>query len=64
MVNVTIIILCVLINTGQKIRRTKFSPARPGGEIGENFLLAKISGSMVLHIHVLFYSSSPLVVVF
>ena len=32
----------VIINTGQNIRGTKFSPTRPGGEIDEIFLLAKI----------------------
>ena len=37
----------VIINTGQKIRGRKFSPTRSGGDIGENFLLAKISGSIV-----------------
>ena len=36
-------ILNVIINTGQKIRAIKFSPIRADGEIGENFLLAKIS---------------------
>ena len=35
--------LYVIINTRQKIRRTNFSPTRPGGEIGKNFLLTKIS---------------------
>ena len=30
-----------IINTGQKIHGTKFSPTRPGDEIGENFLVAK-----------------------
>ena len=36
-------ILNVIINTGQKIRTIKISPIRADGEIGENFLLAKIS---------------------
>ena len=36
-------ILYVIINTGQKIRVIKISPIRASGEIGENFLLAKIS---------------------
>ncbi len=31
--------LYVIINTGQKIHRTKVSPTRVGGEIGEKFLL-------------------------
>ena len=35
-------ILCVIINTGQKIHRIKISPMQAGGEIGETFLLAKI----------------------
>ena len=34
----------VIVNTGQKICGTKFSPTRPGGKIGEVFLLVKISG--------------------
>ena len=36
--------LYVIVNTVQNIRGTKFLPTRPGGEIGENFLLANISG--------------------
>ena len=36
-------ILNVIINTGQKICGIKFSPIRADGEIGETFLLAKIS---------------------
>ena len=39
--------LYIVINTGQKICRTKFLPTRPGGEIGKNFLLTKISGSTI-----------------
>ena len=39
--------LYIIINTGQKIQGTILLPTRPGGEIGENFLLAKISGYMV-----------------
>ena len=35
-------IFCVIISTGQKIRWIKISPMHAGGEIGENFLLAKI----------------------
>ena len=31
--------LYVIIDIGQKIRGTKFSPTRPGGEIGEKFRL-------------------------
>ena len=34
----------VIINTGQKIWGIKFLPTRPGGEIANTFLLAKISG--------------------
>ena len=34
----------VIINTGQKIWGINFSPTRPGGEIANTFLLAKISG--------------------
>ena len=40
--------LYVIINTGQKNRGTKFSPIRPGGEIGEHFLLMKISSPTVV----------------
>ena len=40
-------ILCVIINTGQKIHVIKISPMRADGEIGKNFLLAKISAYMV-----------------
>ena len=29
--------LYIIVNTGQKIGETKFSPTRPGGEIGEIF---------------------------
>ena len=47
--------LYVIINTGQNIRRTTFSPTRPGGEIGENFLLAKISGYTVTYHHNNYY---------
>ena len=36
-------ILYVITNTGQKIRVIKISPIRADVEIGENFLLAKIS---------------------
>ena len=36
-------ILYVIINTGQKIHVIKISPMRADGEIGENFLLEKIS---------------------
>ena len=36
-------ILYAMFNTGQKFSMIKFSPMRAGGEIGENFLLAKIS---------------------
>ena len=35
--------LNVIINTGQKIRAVKLLPIRADGEIGENFLLVKIS---------------------
>ena len=38
--------LYVIINTGQSIRGTKFSPTRCS-KIGENFLQVKISGYMV-----------------
>jgi hypothetical protein len=53
-------ILYAIFNTGQKISVINFSPMRAGGEIGENFLLAKIT-YMVLHlphplIHLLFDS--------
>ena len=41
-------ILYVIINTGKKkIRIIKISPMRADGEIGENFLLAKISAYTV-----------------
>ena len=36
-------ILCAIINTGQKIHVIKISPMRADGEVGENFVLAKIS---------------------
>ena len=36
-----------MINTGQKIHAIKILPIRAGGEIGENFLLAKISAYTV-----------------
>ena len=36
-------ILNVIINTGQTIRAIKISPIKANGEIGKNFLLAKIS---------------------
>ena len=36
-------ILYAIFNTGQTISMIKFSPMSEGGEIGENFLLAKIS---------------------
>ena len=39
--------LCVIINTGQKNSQINISPMRAGGEIGENFLLVKISGYTV-----------------
>ena len=39
--------LYIIVNTGQKIYGTKFSPTRPGGEIGKNFLLMKISSYTV-----------------
>ena len=40
-------ILNVIINTGQKIRTIKILPIRADGEIGEIFLLAKISAYTV-----------------
>ena len=40
-------ILYVIINTRQKICMIKISPMRADGEIGENFLLAKISTYIV-----------------
>ena len=40
-------ILNVIINTGQKIHAIKISPRRADGEIGESFLLAKISAYTV-----------------
>ena len=30
-----------IVNIGQKVHGAKFSPTKPGGKIGENFLLAK-----------------------
>ena len=41
-------ILYVIINTRQKIRVVKILPMRADGEIGENFLLVKISVYTVL----------------
>ena len=41
-------ILNVIINTGQNICAIKISPIRADGEIGKNFLLAKISTYTVL----------------
>ena len=43
-------ILYVIINTGQKIRVIKILPMRADGEIGKNFLLAKISMYTVLFV--------------
>ena len=37
----------VIINIGQKNSWIKFLPTRAGGEINDNFLLAKISSYMV-----------------
>ena len=50
--------LYVIDNTGQKIRGTKFLPTRPGGEIGENFLLVKISSYTVLFVHIQYMYTS------
>ena len=41
-------ILNVIINMAQKIRAIKILPMKADGEIGENFLLAKISAYTVL----------------
>ena len=41
---------CVVINTGQKIRRTRFSPTRPDGKISENFQL---------HVYMVYYFTIP-----
>ena len=40
-------VLNVIINMGQKTHVIKISPIRTDGEIGENFLLAKISAYTV-----------------
>ena len=41
-------ILCVFINTGQKIHVIKFSPMRAGGEIDKVFIMANISSYTIL----------------
>ena len=44
----TVHILCAIINTGKNNQQIKFSPTKSGREIGDNFLLVKISSYVVI----------------